>query len=111
MKKPSEKMKVVVWHLPPSLTQSDLSINIDEKLSATTTGKKENATKFYKGFRSANQKQFEDRDRLLQKTNPYLAEEISDSNHPQRIKCNKKAKSICRTRRRNLITRKSLVSS
>ncbi|KAM3702777.1 hypothetical protein ACB098_04G049300 [Castanea mollissima] len=29
-------------------------------------GKKENATKFYKGFRSANQKQFEDRDRLLQ---------------------------------------------
>ncbi|XP_075660927.1 uncharacterized protein LOC142630768 [Castanea sativa] len=74
-------------------------------------GKIENATKFYKGFRSANQKQFEDRDRLLQKTNPYLAEEISDSNHPQRIKCNKKAKSICRIRRRNLITRKSLVSS
>nr|POF09329.1 hypothetical protein CFP56_12823 [Quercus suber] len=28
-----------------------------------------------------------------------------------RISCNKKAKSICRTRRRNLITRKSLVSS
>nr|POF07332.1 hypothetical protein CFP56_22846 [Quercus suber] len=38
-------------------------------------------------------------------------EEISNSNHPQRISCNKKAKSICRTRRRNLITRKSLVSS
>ncbi|KAF3965150.1 hypothetical protein CMV_010636 [Castanea mollissima] len=43
----------------------------------------EKATKFYIGFRSANQKQLEDRDRLLQKTNPYPAEEISDSNHPQ----------------------------
>nr|XP_023897112.1 uncharacterized protein LOC112008985 isoform X2 [Quercus suber]POE55231.1 hypothetical protein CFP56_02230 [Quercus suber] len=48
---------------------------------------------------------------FFKKTNPYLAEEIFDSNHPQRISCNKKAKSICRTRRRNLITRKSLVSS
>ncbi|XP_030962646.1 mediator of RNA polymerase II transcription subunit 33A-like [Quercus lobata] len=31
--------------------------------------------------------------------------------HGMRISCNKKAKSICRTGRRNLITRKSLVSS
>ncbi|KAM4114184.1 hypothetical protein ACJW30_04G051000 [Castanea mollissima] len=54
-------------------------------------GKIENATKFYKGFRSANQKQFEDRDRLLQKTNPYLAEEISDSNHPQKNKMQQKS--------------------
>ncbi|KAK4575784.1 hypothetical protein RGQ29_026657 [Quercus rubra] len=48
---------------------------------------------------------------FFKKTNPYPGEEISDSNHPQRISCNKKAKSICRTRRRNLIKRKSLVSS
>ncbi|KAK9995017.1 hypothetical protein SO802_024720 [Lithocarpus litseifolius] len=33
MKEPSEKTKVVVRHLPPSLTHSDLSINIDEKFS------------------------------------------------------------------------------
>ncbi|XP_050251859.1 regulator of nonsense transcripts UPF3 isoform X1 [Quercus robur] len=33
MKEPSEKTKVVVRHLPPSLTHSDLSVNIDEKFS------------------------------------------------------------------------------
>ncbi|KAF3955947.1 hypothetical protein CMV_018896 [Castanea mollissima] len=38
MKEPSKKTKVVVWHLPPSLTHFDLSINIDEKFSAATTG-------------------------------------------------------------------------
>ncbi|KAL4602254.1 hypothetical protein ACB092_10G039800 [Castanea dentata] len=33
MKEPLEKMKVVVRHLPPSLTYSDLFVNIDEKFS------------------------------------------------------------------------------
>ncbi|KAM4079013.1 hypothetical protein ACB094_09G083300 [Castanea mollissima] len=34
MKEPSEKTKVVVRHLPPSLTHSDLSVNVDEKFSS-----------------------------------------------------------------------------
>jgi regulator of nonsense transcripts 3 len=33
MKESSEKTKVVIRHLPPSLTQSDLSLNIDEKFA------------------------------------------------------------------------------
>ncbi|KAL4653801.1 hypothetical protein ACB092_01G332300 [Castanea dentata] len=33
MKEPSEKTKVVVRHLPPSLTHSDLSVNVAEKFS------------------------------------------------------------------------------
>ncbi|KAM4114185.1 hypothetical protein ACJW30_04G051000 [Castanea mollissima] len=43
-------------------------------------GKIENATKFYKGFRSANQKQFEDRDRLLQKNKMQQKSQINLQN-------------------------------